>query len=655
MKRLHKNFYIVFLVDILLITASLYAAHLIRFDLDVAGRQLSLFFQTLPVVIIIKLALFYFFDLYHGMWRYTSIADLVNIIKASFCSTLVIVFILLLANRFKGYSRSVFVIDLLLTIILISGFRVAVRFYFEGINEGLSPGTVLKNVLGRFVYEPGEQKRLLIIGGGDCGEKMFREIRDNARLKYRVVGFIDDSIKIGKKIHGIPVRGPVDQLPAIAEKLKAKEILIAVPSAHGEQMRRIVKYCKQTGLVYKTVPSMGELIDGRVTYNSIREVAYSDLLGRERVRLDNERIGAYLQDQCVMVTGAGGSIGSELCRQICRYRPRTLVLFERGENLLYHIEMELKNNFRFTEIVPLLADIQDPGQVEEAFAGHGPQIVFHAAAYKHVPMLEGQPWSPVKNNILGTANLAEFAKKYGVEHFVFVSTDKAVRPANIMGVSKRVAEMLIQNQNGCGHVQSPRFVSVRFGNVLGSEGSVVPLFKRQIERGGPVTVTHPDVTRYFMMIPEACQLILQAGGMGQGGEIFILDMGRPIRIVDMARDLIRLSGFEPDKDIRIEYTGLRPGEKLYEELITEGEGILPTDHEKIMVIRGADCDLENLQEKIDALAEAAAAQDAEKIRALFKQIVPEYQEEWRSETSRIKGEHAAPHTRAVETPHQSSP
>ncbi|MBS0014705.1 MAG: polysaccharide biosynthesis protein [Desulfobacterales bacterium] len=625
--RKNLTLFIVLFADICIFVAALLIAHLIRFDLELLVSDWRIFILALPVVVPVKLVVFYLFDLYHGMWRYTSISDLTNIVKAAFCSTLIIVFIVLQLYRFEGFSRSVFVIDFLLTIILVSGFRVGVRFYFEEANGSHFTGAFVARLLNRNSANLKGQKKLLIIGAGDCGEKMYREIRDNGRLYYRVVGFVDDNpAKIGKKIHGIPVYGPVDNLGQIARKRRADEALIAVPSAGGQAMRRIVAYCKQGNLAHKTVPSMGELIDGRVSYSSIREVAYRDLLGREAVRLDQEKIGAYLRNQCVMVTGAGGSIGSELCRQICRYRPRTLVLFERGENLLYHIEMELRRNFPFIEIVPLLADIQDKGQVERAFAQHRPHTVFHAAAYKHVPMLETQPWNPVQNNILGTANMACASRKYGVERFVFVSTDKAVRPANIMGASKRVAEMLIQNQNGCGQAESPRFVSVRFGNVVGSEGSVVPLFKKQIERGGPVTVTHPDVTRYFMMIPEACQLILQAGGMGKGGEIFILDMGQPIRIVDMAKDLIRLCGFEPETDIRIEYTGLRPGEKLYEELITQGEGILPTTHEKIMVVKGMECDLEGLQTKIDALAEAASAQDKTAIRSLFKQMVPDYQE-----------------------------
>ncbi|MGM0453724.1 MAG: polysaccharide biosynthesis protein [Thermodesulfobacteriota bacterium] len=623
----HLNLIIIVLLDIAIFVGSLYIAHLIRFDLEMTAGKWQLFMRALPVVLLSKLVLFYVFDLYHGMWRYTSIADLINVIKAATLSTLCIVFILLLDNRFEGFSRSVFVIDWLLTMLMISGVRLVIRFYFEGVREGLSPGAILINGISRMgQHRSKEQKKLLIVGAGDCGEKMYREIRDNGRLQYRVVGFLDDNpVKIGKKIHGVPVLGSIDQIEQIAQKAKADEVLIAMPSAQGSAMRRIVGCCKKSDIQFKTVPSMGELIDGRLTINAIREVAYRDLLGRELIRLDEETIGGYLRAQCVMVTGAGGSIGSELCRQICRYRPKTLLLFERSEHLLYRIEMELLKNFRYIEIVPLLADIQDQEQVNHAFDRYQPQTVFHAAAYKHVPMLESQPWNPVKNNIFGTLNLIDAAKSHDVERFVFVSTDKAVRPTNVMGASKRVAEMLIQNQNGCDANASPRFVSVRFGNVVGSAGSVVPLFKRQIEKGGPLTVTHPDVTRYFMMIPEACQLILQAGGMGHGGEIFILDMGQPIRIEDMARDLIRLSGFEPDADIKIEYTGLRPGEKLYEELITEGEGVVPTTHEKIMVLKGTDCDLSMLEGKINALAEAARLQDSEQIRLIFQDIVTDYQ------------------------------
>jgi len=439
-----------------------------------------------------------------------------------------------------------------------------------------------------------------------------------------MVGFVDDDpAKIGMKIHGLPVFGPVKDIEAAAKKVSANEILIAVPSANSQQMRNIVEHCKKCGVTFKTIPGMGELINGKVTVNAIREVAYRDLLGREIIKLEEEKIGAYLKGKSVLVTGAGGSIGSELCRQICRFKPKRIALYERAESSLFEIDLEIRQNFKDIEVIPQLADMRDRNQIEKAFEASRPQVVFHAAAYKHVPMLEMQPWKAIKNNIQGTRNLVDFANRFEVERFVFVSTDKAVRPANVMGATKRVAEMLVQSQNGSG-LSDTRFMIVRFGNVVGSVGSVVPLFKKQIEKGGPVTVTHPEVTRFFMTIPEACQLILQAGAMGNGGEIFILDMGTPIKIADMAKDLIRLSGFEPDVDIKIEYIGLRPGEKLYEELITEGEGVLPTSHEKIMVLKGAGCNLQKLNGKIDALIELARSQDADRIRDRLKEMVTEY-------------------------------
>ena len=439
-----------------------------------------------------------------------------------------------------------------------------------------------------------------------------------------MVGFLDDdSEKLGKKIHGVPVLGYIRDIKKFIHKTRADEALIAIPSTSSQQMRRIVAYCEESKIKFKTIPGMGELINGKITVNTIREVAYMDLLGREVIKLDKESIGAYLQEQCVLVTGAGGSIGSELCRQICRFKPKSLILYERAESPLYEIELELKQNFSKVQLITLLADVQDKKQLEKTFKTLRPQTVFHAAAYKHVPMLELQPWKAIENNIRGTANVVEVSNKYNVERFVFVSTDKAVRPANVMGASKRVAEMLVQSQNGCG-LSHTRFMIVRFGNVVGSVGSVVPLFKKQIKKGGPVTVTHPEVTRYFMTIPESCQLILQAGSMGKGGEIFLLDMGTSIKIDDIARDLIRLSGFEPDVDIKIEYVGLRPGEKLYEELIIEGEGVIPTVHEKIMVLKGMDCNLPMLNGKINKLIQISRDQEIKKIKAKLKEIVPEY-------------------------------
>jgi FlaA1/EpsC-like NDP-sugar epimerase len=408
--------------------------------------------------------------------------------------------------------------------------------------------------------------------------------------------------------------------------MTADESLIAIPSAQGEEMRRIVALCKSSGLPFKTVPGYGELIDGRVSIKAIRDVAYRDLLGRESIQLDEEGIGAYIQDQTLLVTGAGGSIGSELCRQICRFKPSKIVLFERAESPLYDIELELKGNFSGIDIIPVLGDIQDRMQLQNTFQSHLPQTVFHAAAYKHVPMLEIQPWEAVENNILGTANLIDTVHSFNVDRFVFVSTDKAVRPTNVMGASKRVAEMLIQCRNHAATSNTGSAI-VRFGNVVGSVGSVVPLFKKQIEKGGPVTVTHPEVTRYFMTIPEACQLILQAGALSADNmaEIFILDMGTPIKIVDMARDLIRLSGFKPDEDIKIEFVGLRPGEKLFEELITEGEGIVQTQHEKILALNGESCQPETLKGMIETLSHYVLAQDGEGIKAELKKIVHDYQ------------------------------
>jgi len=620
----YKNFLIVFFADVLLLAAAFIGSYLIRFEFNIPLYFLSLLKRMLPWVVLAKLSCFYFFGLYRGMWRYTSIADLLNIIKASTVATLLIVSLILFKSRFIGHSRSVFLIDWCLTILFICGFRLSVRLFFEYFSKEQPSPTDFLSAFKLLAKRKRDGKNLIIIGAGDCGEKIYREIHDNASLQYNVVGFLDDSQnKIGRTIHGIPVLGRIDDIRKFINKTRADEALIAIPSANSQQMRDIVAKCKESGIRFKTIPGMGELIDGKITVNAIREVAYRDLLGREVVKLDEEKIGAYLQGQCVLVTGAGGSIGSELCRQICRFRPKSLILYERAESPLYEIELELKQNFREVKVVTLLADVQDTKQLEKTFESYKPQTVFHAAAYKHVPLLELQPWKAIDNNIRGTANVVEVTNKYNVERFVFVSTDKAVRPANVMGASKRVAEILIQNQNGCG-TSHTRFMIVRFGNVVGSVGSVVPLFKKQIKKGGPVTVTHPEVTRYFMTIPEACQLILQAGSMGKGGEIFLLDMGTSIKIDDIARDLIRLSGFEPDVDIKIEYIGLRPGEKLYEELIIEGEGIVPTTHDKIMALKGAECDMHLLNGKIDELIKIGEDQKVEKIKAKLKEIVPEY-------------------------------
>jgi len=623
-RHLYVNFFIITAIDIILITASFYGAHLIRFEFSIPPNYIASFYAIFSAVIITKILLFYAFGLYRGMWRYTGIKDLLNIIKATTISTLAIVTLILFTTRFEGFSRSVFIIDWCFTVFLITGYRLAIRLYYEHLSFDHSCFTTLYNLLNPFSKSLLNKKRILIIGAGDCGEKICKEINNNYKLKQKVVGFLDDDPeKIGKKIHGLPVLNTIEKIGKIFIKAKADEALIAIPSANSKQIRKIVDICNNKNIKFKTIPGYSELIDGRVTVNTIREVSYCDLLGRDVIKLDTDKIGEYLKGKTVLVTGAGGSIGSELCRQICRFKPDTIILYERAESPLYEIDLDIKHKFSDIKCVTLLADVRDTVHLEKTFVKYTPEVVFHAAAYKHVPMLEMQPWKAIENNVQGTLNLINVSRKHHVKRFVFVSTDKAVRPSNVMGASKRVAEMLIQSQHG-NKLFPTQFITVRFGNVIGSVGSVIPLFKKQIARGGPVTVTHKDVTRYFMTIPEACQLILQAGAMGNGGEIFLLDMGIPIKIDNMARDLIKLSGFVPDEDIEIEYVGLRPGEKLYEELITEGENVIPTSHKKIMALKGVDCNINMLNGNIEKLSRLSEEQDYANIKKTLKIIVPEY-------------------------------
>lgn len=627
MKKLipiYINLLIIFAIDVFLICLSWYGAFFLRFNFSVPVESSGMALRMMPVVVIVKMVVFYFFHVYQGMWRYTSITDLFNIIKGAFLSSLIILSLVLYVHHLQGWPRSVFVIDCFFSILFVSGSRICLRLYFMIMDERVSKSTLAELFSGK-QKERTDDIHLLIIGAGDSGEKIFREIRDNPRLNYYVVGYIDDDYrKQNKMIHGVPVMGRVEDLETVAGKVDAHEILIAVPSADAGQMRTIVESCKRTALPFKTLPGLGELINGKISLNLIRDVAYRDLLGREVVELEEELIGGYIRQKAILVTGAGGSIGSELCRQICRFNPKTLILFEQAESPLYDIDLELRRSFPYIEIAPVLGDIRNLKRLRKTFKWFKPNNVFHAAAYKHVPMLEVQPWEAILNNVGGTRNVVEVAIHHGVERFVMVSTDKAVRPTNVMGTTKRVAELLVQGQN-CDASVSTKFITVRFGNVVGSVGSVVPLFKKQIAKGGPVTITHPEVTRYFMTIPEASQLILQAGAMGRGGETFILEMGTSVKIADMARDLIRLSGFEPDKDIPIEYIGLRPGEKLYEELITQGEDIVPTEHKKIMVLSGCTCALDHLNGQIDQVIEVAKTQDGKKIKEMLKEMVPEYQ------------------------------
>jgi FlaA1/EpsC-like NDP-sugar epimerase len=609
--------------DAIIVCLTYFLSYLLRFDGVIPQTHFINFIYTSVWIIPLKLVFFYVFGLYKGMWRYTSIGDLENLVKGCVASTITIVLILLISVGFYGFARSVFIIDFFLAFIFIGGFRIAVRLFYHRQKKRL--------FFSSSKSQKARPKRVLIIGAGNAGENVLRGLYDDPRLAFEPIGFVDDDKgKRGREIHHIPVLGKISRTPELVEKLRVDELFIAVPSATGDQMRNIVSICKECNVSYKTLPGLQDLISGNVSINDLREVRFEDLLGRPPVNLDVRDIKNYIMGKRILITGAGGSIGSELCRQIVKFTPESVAIFDAAEPNLYAMQMEFENQIGFKNYIPVLGGIQSEKLVGKVFSAYRPQVVFHAAAYKHVPMLEQNPWQAIQNNIRGTQFLLENSIKWGVKNFVLVSTDKSVRPTNVMGASKRICELLLQSHLGNGTA----LMSVRFGNVVGSSGSVIPLFREQIERGGPVTVTHPDVTRYFMTIPEACQLILQAGGLGKGGEIFILQMGTPVKIDDMARDLIRLSGKEPDKDIEIKYTGLRPGEKLYEELITYGEGITPTKHKKIMVLKtdgkwngnGNQKSFRKwLNNNLDELYHLADVHRAEDIREKLQCLVPEYQ------------------------------
>jgi FlaA1/EpsC-like NDP-sugar epimerase len=541
--------------------------------------------------------------------------DLLNAVKANISASILIIAAFLVSGRPVGSTAGVFVIDSLIGVIFIGGLRAVIRLIFLKINKKgyFKPDSGVK--------EP--RKTVVIAGAGGAGEKILREIRDNPRLNYEVIGFLDDDRKkTGLNIHGTFVLGGIEQLEEISKNHRLDEVIIAIPSATGKEMRRVVEICNRSGLQFRTTPVLEDIISGKVKISKLRNVSYEDILGRTPVVLETGLIETYLRDKRVLVTGAGGSIGSELCWQISHFSPSSLILCDNTENNLFHVDMDLREEFPSVNTCSVLSDVRNLSQMEGIFKKYKPDVIFHAAAYKHVPMMELNPWEAVHNNIRGTMNILSLASNNNVERFVMVSTDKAVRPCNIMGATKRVAELLTQAH--ALNYNKIRFMTVRFGNVLGSKGSVIPIFKEQIKRGGPVKVTHPEITRYFMTISEASQLILQAGAMGEGAEIFILDMGTPVRIVDIARDLIRLSGLESNEDIEIEFIGLRPGEKLHEELITEGEGIVKTAHEKIMVLKAQGLQMDKLNSDVEELIDYAYKYDAESIKRKLKEIVPDY-------------------------------
>ncbi len=571
---------------------------------------------VLVFTIVIKLIVFGLFKQYRGWWRYVGITDLFGIAGAAWTSTLIIYvlytagllnsFIRPFMEEFANISQAVFLLDMFGTMFLVGGVRMLVRLYHEEFRT----------------IEGVHAKRFLIIGAGDAGEGLLREILRMRVAEYEVIGFVDDDrAKQGMLIHGIPVLGRVDQLPEICEKKGIEEIAIAMPSVSRSQLRRVVQICEGTKIRFRTVPSITDIASGKLRVSQIRDVDINDLLGREVVELDVDHIKNFLADKVILVTGAGGSIGSEMCRQVCGFGPKLLLLVEQAENPLFLIDRELSHDYPDVEMKQIICDIADHCRVDKLFDRYRPEVVIHAAAHKHVPLMEMNPGESIKNNVRGTMNIANASDKYSSRNFVMISTDKAVNPTSIMGSSKRIAEMYIQDLN---KTSETNFITVRFGNVLGSNGSVVPIFKKQIADGGPVTVTHPEMTRYFMTIPEASQLVLQAATMGKGGEIFLLDMGEPVKIVDLAKELITLSGFRPGEDIEIHFTGLRPGEKLFEELSIKGENMVPTDNPKIAVWKNIVMDRDQLRQKIDDLFNAADSLDRDEVLVKIKQLVPEY-------------------------------
>ncbi|MCG7867305.1 MAG: polysaccharide biosynthesis protein, partial [Candidatus Thiodiazotropha taylori] len=536
-----------------------------------------------------------------------------RILKAVLVGTVVGVALLFVFTRAGGVPRSVPVIHAILLVMLLSGPRLIYRLLKDR-HLDLAPG-----------------KRVLIVGSGKAGEMLARDILRNRRGDFRPVAFVDDKQRRqGREIHGLPVAGTSEDIPALCDELSIDIIMLAIPSASSSQMRRVVEFCESAGVPFRSVPQLNDLMSGNVQINHLRQVSIEDLLGRNPVSLDWQAIDATLAGKVILVTGAGGSIGSELCRQLAKLKPAKLVLLENSEFNLYSIEMELLNSYPELNLECHLGDVTDQPYVESLFNEFRPEVVFHAAAYKHVPMLENRIRQAVRNNVLGTRVVAEMANRYATGVFVLVSTDKAVNPANVMGASKRAAEIFCQNLNA--HSDT-RFITVRFGNVLGSAGSVIPLFRKQIEEGGPVTVTDPRMERYFMTIPEACQLIMQTVVMGEGGEIFVLDMGEPIKISYLAEQMIHLSGRTLGQDIQIEYIGLRPGEKLYEELFHEKEELAKTSHQKVLLAHHRQVDWQWLNGVMQQMSSATETLDSQQLRLLLGQLVPEHEIQTKPETS----------------------
>jgi FlaA1/EpsC-like NDP-sugar epimerase len=593
------------IVYILQATLANYLAFVLRFDLMLPRMHLKQMFSYLPVLLAIRLVFYLQAGLYKDLWRYASISDLIRIMKSA---TLGSVAFLITVRYVIGditYPRSIYVFDCLLLILISGGSRLFIRIFREYLQS-----------------EYAGNKKALIIGAGDAGETIVRDMKNNPKSGYEPIGFIDnDPYKKGLSIHGVPIFGPINALSKIIEKHKPEEIIICMPSARHKTIKEIYEICKPFNVSIKTLPGISDMLNGKVSISQIKPLSFEELLQREPVRTNIQSVKEYIEGKTVMITGAGGSIGSELSRQIVEYGPSELILLDRYENSLFYLNLELEKKQHSTTVSTIIGDILDAPRLEHVFSTHKPQIVFHAAAHKHVPLMELNPIEAIKNNIFGTKNLLEASARHGAENFIMISTDKAVNPTSIMGTTKRVAEFLTISMNS---TCSTKFTTVRFGNVLGSNGSVIHIFKEQIKQGGPLTVTHPEIRRFFMLIHEAVQLVLIAAAAGEGGEIFVLDMGEPIKIVDFAENVIRLSGFVPHKDIRIEFTGLRPGEKLYEELFDESEEVLPTFHEKLRKAVPKIPPRAELSQYISELERIVQQNSTEEIIPLIQKIVPNF-------------------------------
>lgn len=599
----YRSLLIVF-SQVCMVVVTYYCAFLLASNGSLPPDSRHLFLVTLPAALLIKLPIFYRFGLMSGWWRYAGMSDLLDITLASLCSSGLLYVLLVRMLRLQDYHTTVLIIDFVLSILLIGGARLVVRAYTEFALRGRSP-----------------QKNTLVVGAGSAGSSVVRQLLNNPDLGYRPVGFVDDNpTKKGLRIHGVKVLGTTASLKRLLSQNRVECVLIAAPSGKGGLVERVIAKCRASQVEFKILPRLSDMINGSGHFGQVRSVRVEDLLGRKPVQLDLEKIRGQLQNKAALITGAAGSIGSELARQIASFRPSKLILFERSENDLFKLSNELSAKFPHIQHQPVVGDILDVGVLRDVFSRYHPGSVFHAAAYKHVPMMENNCFQAVTNNVFGTYNVALVSTQYDVENFVMISSDKAVNPTNIMGVTKRIAELIILGLQN----RQTRFMAVRFGNVLGSNGSVLPTFQQQIATGGPVTVTHPQAERFFMTIPEAVQLVLQASSMGQGGEIFVLNMGDPVKIVDLAQTLIRLSGMVPGRDIKIAFTGLRPGEKLYEELMFEGEGLKPTRHEEIRVL---DCGTVNFSQVRGWLDELSALVESRNVSGLVRcitSIVPEY-------------------------------